>query len=94
MRRKYLGDQCISQISHNQTDSSCWTDLIKVKEVYLKGRKMIVGDEKKTDFWDDCWCCSEPLKVKFPELYSVINEQHLNVSQAAVDGWVFTFRRC
>lgn len=31
-------------------------DLTKAKEIYLKGRIMLVDNGKQTDFWSDPWC--------------------------------------
>jgi hypothetical protein len=34
----------IACIGHRQGDSSCWTELLKVKNIYLENRTMVVGD--------------------------------------------------
>ena len=38
-----------------QGDSPVWKDLLKVKQIYLQGRIMVVGDGRSTDFWHDTW---------------------------------------
>lgn len=70
-----------------------WNDLIKVKEMYLEGRKMAVGNGKMCDFWHDAWCGEVSLKEKFPSLFEVCYEQVISVAHMAQKGWRLTFRR-
>lgn len=44
-------DGGIYQLHSTVNDSPCWADLIKMKDVYIIGRKMKVDDGKQTDFW-------------------------------------------
>ena len=55
VRKKYVRNKCIFQIKHKAQDSPIWSDLLKVKEYYMKGRKLIVGNGRNIDFWDDIW---------------------------------------
>jgi hypothetical protein len=70
-----------------------WNDLIKVKDLYLSGRYIKIGNGCDTDFWNDPWCGSAALKDKFSELYEVCNEQKESVAGIARRGWRLTFRR-
>jgi hypothetical protein len=36
---KYLKNKSILDVSHKQSDSAIWADLLKVKNIYLQGRK-------------------------------------------------------
>jgi hypothetical protein len=36
VRAKYLRNRHISCVGHKQGDSSCWTELLKVKNLYLE----------------------------------------------------------
>lgn len=65
----------ISQLKHNPGNSHVWNDLLKVKHLYLKGRLMLVGEGKQTDFWCDQWCGAVSLKDKFLHLFEICNEQ-------------------
>jgi hypothetical protein len=35
------------------SNSPIWNDLLKVKEIYLKGRVFKVGNGRQVDFWRD-----------------------------------------
>jgi hypothetical protein len=70
-----------------------WNDLLKVKELYLAGRYIKVGDGSDTDFWRDSWCGSITLQDKFRCLFKICNEQTGSVADMAGKRWRFTFRR-
>ena len=93
MKKKYLSDTTVFSASQKRKDSAFWTDMLAVKDIYLCGREMIVGNGQDTDFWGDAWCGHSPLKDTFQELYAICNEQQLSVSEAAGRRWHFTFRR-
>jgi hypothetical protein len=56
IRKKYLKKGPIALLTKNHKNSPVWNDLLKVRQVYLKGRTMIVGNGKSTSFWHDRWC--------------------------------------
>lgn len=93
VQKKYVHNRPITQLKSRPGNSPVWNDLIKVKNLYLRGRVMAVGNGEKTDFWNDTWCGSVALKDKFPELFDVCNEQEIKVSSAAARRWSLTFRR-
>ena len=51
MRKKYLREKSICNISSKAKDSPGWTDMLKLKQIYLKGRMMMIGNGKTTDIW-------------------------------------------
>ncbi|PNT77403.1 hypothetical protein BRADI_1g62059v3 [Brachypodium distachyon] len=73
VQQKYLHGKGIYNI-HN---------LLKVKELYLKERSIIIGDEKLTDFWGDAWCGQISFALQFPRLYDISNEIGLTVHEIA-----------
>jgi hypothetical protein len=44
MWRKYLSNSCVFSASHGKKDSALWTDMLHIKDIYISGRKMAVGD--------------------------------------------------
>jgi hypothetical protein len=62
VRKKYKIKGGIVQLRTKQSNSSLWNDLLKIKDLYLKGRVMKIGNGRDTDFWRDSWCDSIPLK--------------------------------
>jgi hypothetical protein len=93
MRKKYLGDTGIQWAKHRKNDSPLWKDMMHVRDIYLCGRRMAVGNGCRTSFWKDAWCGHTPLMDKFPDLYNICNEQTISVADAAHVGWRLSFRR-
>jgi hypothetical protein len=69
MNKKYLRDAGVFYSKSRPGDSPLWVDMQKVREIYLFGRWMQVGDGKLTSFWCDAWCGINPLKEYFPEFF-------------------------
>ena len=46
IKHKYLKSDSILDVSHKQSDSAIWAVLLKVKDIYLQGRKKVVRDGK------------------------------------------------
>ena len=80
VKAKYLSNDLISSAKWRLTDSPVWKDLLKVKDVYMKGRKMVVGKGNKTDFWQDIWCTDESLVKKFADMFDICHEQKVTVA--------------
>lgn len=83
----------LTQLKSRPGNSSLWNDLLKVKDLYLQSRSMVVGNGKKTDFWLDPWCGVVSLKDKFPYLYDICADQNIKVREAAARGRALTFKR-
>jgi hypothetical protein len=89
MRKKYLGDSGIYFTRHRSGDSPLWSDMLYIRDIYLCGRRMIVGNGCRTSFWGDAWCGRCPLK----DIYNICVEHKITVVEAADLGWRFTFIR-
>jgi hypothetical protein len=50
MRKKYLGDAGIYFTRHRRGDSPLWLDMLHIRDIYLCGRRMIVGNGCRTSF--------------------------------------------
>jgi hypothetical protein len=37
-------------VKHRQNDFAMWSDLLKIKDIYLQGRQVKIGDGKNTLF--------------------------------------------
>ncbi|RCV43121.1 hypothetical protein SETIT_9G269800v2 [Setaria italica] len=72
-KKKYKIEGGISHLKSNQNNSPVWSDLLKVKYPYLKGRIIKIGNGLDTDFWNDPWCGVVPLRDKFQELFDISN---------------------
>ncbi|PNT72730.1 hypothetical protein BRADI_2g48424v3 [Brachypodium distachyon] len=71
--QKYLRGVGVFQASRRPGASACWSDLQYLKEIYLQGLCIIIGNGRTTDFWGDAWCGHTPLCQLFPGLFAISN---------------------
>ena len=64
-----MKDRPISAVKHRLDDSPIWGDLLKVRQVCLRGRLIHVKNGKQTLFWEDAWLRDKPLCELYPILY-------------------------
>ena len=76
---KYVKNGSILDVSHKQSDSAIWADLLKIKNIYLQGRKVLVRNGKNTFFWKDSWLYDKPLCMMFPDLFKFCKQQNILV---------------
>jgi hypothetical protein len=93
VKKKYKIKGGIATLRYNPNNSPVRNDLIRVKEYYLAGRQINIGNGLDTDFWRDPWCGPVALKEKFSSLFDICNEQTGSVAERAVNGWRLSFRR-
>lgn len=71
---KYLGE--IGFYSYKSSNSSqFWISLLEVKEWCSRGLAYVLGNGKKICFWHDVWIEGCPLKICFPNLFDICNQQ-------------------
>uniref|UniRef100_A0A0A9ENT9 Uncharacterized protein n=1 Tax=Arundo donax TaxID=35708 RepID=A0A0A9ENT9_ARUDO len=80
IRRKCLNNSSVSKVKHRLDDSPCWSDLLKVKNLYLGNRKRIVHNGDNTMFREDSWITEKPLMKFFPFLYDLCTDQFVSVA--------------
>ena len=51
LRRKYLGNKTLSQVTKQPGDSHFWTGLMEVKEHFFERGKFLVQNGQQTRFW-------------------------------------------
>lgn len=90
VRSKYLGNKQVGNVSHRQNDSATWTDLSKIKDLYLQ--KIIKGGEG-TLLWKDSWVSEKPLCTTFPNLFKLCEQLDITVYQAKCSASSITFTR-
>lgn len=76
---KYLRKDSISSVKHKQTDSPIWSDLLKVKHIYMQGRRKCVQNGKSTLLWRDSWLYDDPLLTKYPVLFKFCDQKDVSV---------------
>jgi len=82
VKTKYMSNnQLIGSVKHRVDDSPIWSDLLKIRPVYLKGRSTKVRNGKSTLFWEEPWLKSKPLCVLYPVLYDLCTDKGISVHQ-------------
>lgn len=89
---KYIGNRDIHDIKHRHNDSAMWHDLVKIKDLYLQGRKVITNNGQLTRFWFDPWVYDQPLKDIAPSLFEICNQKSISVAYVLDENTV-NFRR-
>jgi hypothetical protein len=84
---------CVLQVRHKASNSPVLNDLIKIKNIYIKGRILRLGNGKNIDFWHDIWCGPLYLKDRFPELFKICFDQDCSVMKMCNRNWRLSFRR-
>jgi hypothetical protein len=83
VKKKYKIVDSIRFLKQKPSNSPMWNDLVKIKDIYLNGRIISVGDGRKTDFWEDSWCGLVSLKEKINELFDICEDQNKSVAWMA-----------
>jgi hypothetical protein len=78
---KYLKNNSIHSVKHKQYDSAVWADLLKIKDIYLQGRKILVKNGKNTSFWKDSWLYEKPLCILYPDLFKFYEQPNVSIFQ-------------
>jgi hypothetical protein len=64
-----------------------------VKHLFKWGVIHKVGNGNKTQFWNDVWLTSVPLRLTFNRLFSICEECSISVADCAARDWQVGFRR-
>ena len=79
IQQKYLSHDLTSIVKGKNDDSPIWKDLLKVRLVYLKGRKIKTGRGDRTLFWLDPWLTQQPLCTLYPVLFDLCDMKKCTV---------------
>lgn len=79
VKAKYLRDKMISNVTYKVDDSPIWTDLLKIKHVYLKGRKMHANNGSNILLWTDPWSEGKALCAEYCVLYELCEEKTITL---------------
>lgn len=63
------------------------------RPIYLRGRKVVCRNGRKTLFWKDPWLSDESLAKVCPTLFCLCNQQMMTIEQAKACGVRLCFRR-
>jgi hypothetical protein len=74
-------------------DSPGWKALLKIKEYYFAGRKLILNKGGLVRFWIDPWLDQVPLCEAYPALYDTCHAQYWTSEKVLSRGFIIPFRR-
>jgi hypothetical protein len=93
LRNKYLGDNGIASYKRNN-GSQFWKGLMAVRKDISRGVVYKIGNGKKARFWQDVWIGTCALRVAFPGIYEICNQQDWTVAKVMRnENLNLTFRR-
>jgi hypothetical protein len=93
LRSKYMGGGGFYH-SSGTSGSQFWKSLHKIKHWFKMGSIYMVGNGRKTSFWDDVWLGECPLRIVFPQIYGCCEQQNGLVAEVVLaNGLDLTFCR-
>jgi hypothetical protein len=93
VKAKYLHNKSIFSVTHKAFDSPVWSDLLKVRDLYLHGRSVKICNGHKTSFWCNTWLYDKPLSDITPVLFTLCDQKEAKVYQVKNGLVQITFRR-
>ena len=81
IRAKYLQKDTVTSVKSRFSDSPIWKVIIKVKQYYLAGRKVVMNSGNLARAWKDSLHDEPPMDQKYPVLYSICNKQEIMVEK-------------
>ena len=55
IKAKYLRNKTVASVKSRASDYLCWKAIMKVKDLYFEGRKVILQKGDVVRFWKDPW---------------------------------------
>lgn len=93
VKAKYLSKCAIGNVQHRLGDSPAWSDLMKIKKIYLRGREIMVRNGKNSLLWTDPWLEGKPLCAQYPIHYELCEDKNITVRDFWDKNGVISFRR-
>ena len=70
-----------------------WSNLLKIRQIYLRGRKIQTKNGKKSLFWEDNWLHDKPLCIEHPVLFEFCENKEIIVHEVLSRRGHLTFSR-
>lgn len=90
---KYIKNYLINTVKLRFDDSPVWKDLLKVRYIYLSGRRIQTNSGGKTMLWTEPWVDDEPLCWKYSTLFELSNEKDITLERFRANEGETSFRR-
>lgn len=92
VKAKYFKRHTVASVKAKLNDSPCWKNILKVKDVYMAGRKVILKNEKITRLWLDPWSNNTLLCDQFPQLFDICQKQNCTIADLISCDFQIPFR--
>jgi hypothetical protein len=92
VRVKYVKGSPICLIPNRIHDSPVCKDLMKIKQLYLRGMGIKVNNGEAVSFWFDPWFDEMPLCQKYCVLFELAMNPNNSVKEVKEKGWVIQFK--
>ena len=93
VKAKYLKKTSVAMVEVKNNDSQCWKSLLRVKNLYMKGRGVKLNKGDVARLWLDELEGRIPFKEKFPLLFEICVEQNCSVDRIKYLNHITSFRR-
>jgi hypothetical protein len=67
-------------------------NLMKVRYIYLRGRRYKVNNGRSVSFWKDLWIEDKPLCLAYPVLFDLCSNKKCSVYEIAQNDQVVPFK--
>jgi hypothetical protein len=91
VKLKYVKNTLVCLIKSKVSSSPEWSDLLKIRHTYMKGREYNVKNGNLTSFLLDPWMGDEAICKMYPILYDLCLDQMSYVHDVVAAGWVVHF---
>jgi hypothetical protein len=88
---KYVKGSPICYVMSRYNHSPVWSDLLKVRPIYLNRRLFKINNGQLVSFCLDRWLGDKPL-CQYPVLFELCVDKESSVYQVQQEGWVLRFR--
>jgi hypothetical protein len=92
VKAKYLRNKTVATVTSRFNDSPCWKAMLKVKETYFAGRKVILKNGNINVLWKDPIRGEQPFCDKFPVLFNLCQVQDCNIKSCREANFDIPFR--
>lgn len=93
VKARYFSNKTVANVEPRFNDSPCWKALLKVKELYMVGRKIKLESGNLTRIWKDSVNGLVLFSVQFPHHFDICTDQDCTVDSFYTVEVAFFFRR-
>ena len=91
---KYVKGKPLPVVKIKVNDSPCWKEILKLREIYFAGRRVVLHNGGGCLLWKDSFGPDKvPLMRRFPEIYDICQDQDCTVKFLVNKNFILSFRR-